>query len=518
MVHIAAPLRNRDGEPLYARARVESAKIEENYHYRQEISLNADASAVGDPTGSIKIVVPYDGDKFFTRDACADVDAARSAGATPATEAVVGFLALADYEKADLAEPLGLHANYGSVPIKVSLPGSPGQLIADASECVITQDYQPEPLGILPAYVDMELDDPDTAESADRAWRSAAVDHIADLLARLQARGEVIEKEPERQHEFQPGLWLRMTVRLNLPRGQAKGVEAKVSKISLSWPTHTSLTSLELTTVSDSALRYNPQQEQEGRNGGLEWADVPMALVDLAEAEDDQIADGSDKEDDGKDGNDPEFKKELVTLTSGEMTLSIANPGDFYQQDELSGRVEVKVNRLLSGMDVRLHDAAGRPYPAGSRALKLTSVVTTEFTVSLRDAFARRTMSPYQWLYFDEVLPSAMRVDDIDMSLRNRGFKVARRGANPANCTITALRVQGPDELRLQVNVRGDRYRSRRERIVDGAVTYHTPVDSGALRLYVYGSLRADSKPVVQEINALRRALRERFDRLPAGR
>ena len=48
-------------------------------------------------------------------------------------------------------------------------------------------------------------------------------------------------------------------------------------------------------------------------------------------------------------------------------------------------------------------------------------------------------------------------------------------------------------------------------------MTYRTAVDSGDLRLYVYGSLRAESKPVVQEINALTtgaaRALRP-----PSGR
>jgi hypothetical protein len=49
-------------------------------------------------------------------------------------------------------------------------------------------------------------------------------------------------------------------------------------------------------------------------------------------------------------------------------------------------------------------------------------------------------------------------------------------------------------------------------------MTYRTAVDSGELRIYVYGSLRAESGPVVHEINALRRALHERFDRLPAGR
>ena len=45
----------------------------------------------------------------------------------PAEEAVVGFLALTDYEKTDLEGPLELQGNYGSVPIAVRLPGRPGR-------------------------------------------------------------------------------------------------------------------------------------------------------------------------------------------------------------------------------------------------------------------------------------------------------------------------------------------------------------------------------------------------------
>ena len=48
-------------------------------------------------------------------------------------------------------------------------------------------------------------------------------------------------------------------------------------------------------------------------------------------------------------------------------------------------------------------------------------------------------------------------------------------------------------------------------------MTYRTSVDSGELRIYVYGSLRADSKPVVREINALRRGA-ARAIRPPPGR
>lgn len=520
VMRTVAPMRDRNGEPTYARARVGNVKIEEKYQYWQEISLNGDVAEAGEPTGLIKIVLPYDGDKFFTRDAYADVGSARRGGAVSADEAVVGFLALADYERTDLEEPLGLQANYGSVPITVSLPDPPDpgetdRLIIDDSECVISQEYQPEPPRVVPVHVDMELDDPDTAESPDRPPGSSQVDGIADLVARLLNRIAAIGKAPERRLDFEPGLWLRVTVRLHLPRGQADKVEAKVSKVSMSWPTHTSLTSLRLHAHGRPSLRYNPEQEHDGRIGGLEWADVPMTLVGQDRpAESTATADGSPAE-----REDAESKKELVTLTSGEMTLSISNPGDFYQQDTLSGRIEVTVNRLLSGMHAQLYDATGRPYADHASELKQTSVVTTEFSLSLYDAFVHRVMSPYQWLYFDEVIPSVLRLDDIAMALRNRGFTVPSvRSLDPEDCCIEAQRVQGPDVLRLQVYVRGERYKARRERSVDGVMTYRTAVDSGDLRLYVYGSLRGASKPVVQEINALRRALRERFDRLPAGR
>ena len=49
VMHASAPLRNRSGEPIRARAWLESALIEEKYQYSQEISLNADVHEVGEP-------------------------------------------------------------------------------------------------------------------------------------------------------------------------------------------------------------------------------------------------------------------------------------------------------------------------------------------------------------------------------------------------------------------------------------------------------------------------------------
>lgn len=525
VMRASAPLRDRSGEPIRARAWLESARIEERYGYSQEISLNADVREVGEPAGLIKLVLPYDGDKYFTRQAYRDVVSARDNGASPADKAVVGFLALTDYERTNLEGLLGLQGNYGSVSIRVPLPSASSsveadQLLADDSACELSQEYQPEAPKIVPVHIDIELDDPDTAESADIApHRRSGTDGISDVEARLAARAIVIERSPERQLDFEPDLWLRMTVRLHLPRAQADGLDAKVSKVFMSWPTHTSLTSLALHTDCHAQLRYNPEREHDGRKGGLEWSSVPMTVVGVQHVEESTHSlDGSEGESEDGEAAD-ESEDEIVTLSSREMTLSISNPGELYKQEMLNGQIEVTVNRLLSGMDARLYDATGKQCQSRRPGLKLKSIVTTEFSLPLYDAFARRTMSPYQWLYFDEVIPSAMRIDDIVMALRNRGFEVmASHPVNPERCLILAHRTHGPDQLRLAVHVRGSRYKAWRERSVPGGTTYRTSVDSGELRLYVYGSLRAESKPVVREINALRRALRERFDRLPAGR
>jgi len=491
MMRASAPLRNWSGEPIRSRARLESAEIEERYRYSQEISLNADIRQIAKPAGLIKLVLPYDGDKYFTRQAYRDVVGARRGGASPADEAIVGFLALTGYEKTGLEGPLGLQANYGSVPVRVRLPAPPGpgeadQLLVDGSACVVSQEYWPEPPRVVPVQIEIDLDDPDTA------------------AASAETRTEAIKKSPERQLDFEPDLWLRVTVRLNLPRTQVAGVKAEVSKFFMSWPTHTSLSSLTLYAAGRPQLRYNPEQEHEGRKGSLEWSGVPMALDGAGSvAEDADTSDGSEDE--------------IVTLSSRRMTLSISRPGDLYKQENLIGRVEVTVNRLLSSMDARLYDATGKQCQSRRPELKLKSIVTTEFSLPLDEAFHRRIMSPYQWLYFDEVIPSTMRIDDIMMALRNRGFKPLARG-DPENCFIAAERAHGPDRLRLTLYVRGERYKARRERSVPGGMTYRTSVDSGELRIYVYGALLRESAPVVHEINALRRALHERFDRLPAGR
>ena len=333
--------------------------------------------------------------------------------------------------------------------------------------------------------IDIDLDDPDTIGNP------PLPDSITSgMHARIA-----------RQAGFKPDLTLGVVVHLIVPRGLADGAHAMVSRVFVGWPTRTSLGSLELRVDEQKHLfRYNPQR---ARTGGLEWRDVPLT------AERQPLSGG------------------IRVFSSPRMLLSIPNPGDLYRQNTLDGEVEVTVNRLLSGTDARLFDVTGRrcrqPRP------ELVTSVSTEFSLTLDDAFTRRVRSPHQQMHFGEVIPSAMRIDDIVTALQNRGFTVrtlpssggtdadSRPGAAPSLWWLSAARAHGPDKLSMLLCVEGHHYRTRRVRQVHDGMAHQTTVDSGDLELYVYGSLPGDSETIVREMNALRSALRERFDRLPAG-
>ena len=295
-------------------------RIEERYYYRQQISRNPSAAERRDPTGRIKIVIPYDGERFFTRQAHRDVARAQRLGADRDPGALVGFLALTGYDDTDLESLLNLEAYHGSVPIKVQLPSAPGPhrpdpLLADNSSCVVAHDYQPghrtgQP---IPVRIGIDLDDPDTI----------GILPLPDSITRE------LHASIARQASFKPDLTLRIDVHLTMPCGLAVGARA-AERVFVGRPTRTSLGSLELRVNGQKhPFRYNPQR---AKTGGLEWRDVPTTA-------------------------EPEPLSGDISVFSGpHMLLSIPNPGDLYRHNTLEGEVEVTVNRLLSGTDARLFD------------------------------------------------------------------------------------------------------------------------------------------------------------------
>ena len=150
LIRVTAPLRTivRSGEPIPARAVLKTAKIQERYFYHQGISLNDSYELRQRPSGEIKLVLPYDGDQYFTRQANDDVARARRHGADR-DDALVGFLALSGYEKTNLGRVLSLDENHGSYPIEMRLPtardpNEANPLLADKSSCVAITSYTPQ--------------------------------------------------------------------------------------------------------------------------------------------------------------------------------------------------------------------------------------------------------------------------------------------------------------------------------------------------------------------------------------
>jgi hypothetical protein len=463
---------------IRARARLESARIEERYHYFQEVSANASVAQSREPTGHIAIVLPCDGDQHFTRQACQDVAYARRAGAT-GLHAQVGFIALGEYEK----NFPGLHDKHGTLPIEMLLPEHP-RLLADDSACVIRHDYHPSQLDYAPVSLIIRIDDLDTAGFQWPRGRNEPgnPDWAATQLPTIM-----------RNAGFRQELVLSMTVIVRMRQQLARQATAKISEVFLSWPTRTSVSQLRLRAQGRAHdVRYNPER------GGLEWSDVALAA--------DQLAAGQLPASD-----------QLRVFRCKPMRLVIPQPSDLYRQERLTGQVDVRVDRLLSGMTARLYDATGRP--AHPHEPELTSTVSTEFGLILDDAFAARSFQSFQHLHFGDVVPDETRIDDIATALRNRGFEVDHwRASEPDTWWVAARRTLGPDTLRLVVLVDGRRHKTKHRREVADGLTYETEVDGGELRIFMAGDLNGDPAPVVRETNELRRALRERFDRLPARR
>jgi hypothetical protein len=470
--------RASSGEPIYARARLESAKIEESYFYEQEISQNRDVQQAGDPTGKIEFTLPYDGDKYFSSQAYADVTRAYGRR-DDETNVVVGRLVLADYGQTNLGSLPGLIGTYGSFPIAIPVRAAPEPrrlryLTADRSTCVISQQYAPSTshFTLVPIGVDIDLLDPDSSGLGTRVGAASADD-----------RAGITQPVSFRSH-----LQLAMTVRLHASGRAMDGASARVAQVRLDWPTITSLRSLSLKVDGqDHPISYNPDSRC------LEWSDVPMVLS-------------------------AEPVGDLYTYSSLRMELSIPQPGELYNQPNLNGVAMVKIDRLLSGTQARLYGAAG--FPAARPNVELASQVSATFRLILDDAFARRRFWPYQHIYFDEVILTEMRIRDLVSVLEMRGFEVGKTIKIPEteDWWLRAERPEGPDTMRLELYVHGPRYEARRAWQIPGGVTYQSTLESGEIVIYVRGQLPRTSEPVTYEINALRRALRERFKRLPARR
>jgi hypothetical protein len=475
---------------IYARARVERAELTECYAYEQEISRNPSKRATDSAKGHILLSVPYDGYKYFTREAHADVvNATKVERANEDTEAVIGHLLLADYGNTDLDTILNLRDNYGAIQIRVPIglngkSNGTDHLTSDRQSCVIAYDYTPssQQSRLVPIDVQIELLDPDNFS-----------DLPSDLLAE-QKRAEIndVVSSMTQQVSFRSYLCLCITVSLHLPsKSRDNNLTPKITKMSLGWPTITSLDALSLTVDGESIpIKYNPEVKC------IEWSDIDVPSAD-----------------------DPDDSGDIQLYRNSGIVLFIKQPGELYREQSLTGQVEVEIpGYLMSGLDGRLYNVTG----SLSRATKpeFLCKISTTINLILDDAFAKRKFSPWQQLYFDEIVPEDARITDIVTALQDRGFLVESQvlANDRQDRFLMAKRREGPDFMFMWVLIERRRYQTERENKVPGGHTYKSVFESGELRVFIRGTLPRDSCELTHEMNALQLALRERFARVRARR
>jgi hypothetical protein len=447
---------------IFARANPASVKISESYFFEKTLSRNPYTGSDPNqpPVGKIEFIMPYDGDQYFTRQAYRDVKKQLNTKASlESQEARFGYLAFIDHEKTNLRDVLELNNRYGSLPLNapISWQGitSIEQLYHDTHTSGVTFEYAPNWLGRCPIDVVLNLWDEETLN-----WLSTQELKVDQKLAH-------VAKQIAQQINFLPNLLISTQLSVDFPSYIfQEGIQPRLTKISLRWPAYTSFRGLDLSIGSipieeENRVMYNPKTKS------LEWGNLPMNI-------------------------NPETSSAALKVFSTEwMDLFTDYPGELYKQETIEGQATIKIpGLLLSGTKVRLFGVTGESMK--DVQLNVVSNINIKFKLILDEAFARRKLSPYQYLYFDEVIPDEMRIADIKTAIADRGFRILPDesfGEPEIRYFIKAERSEGPDKMELSIFIEGKRQEAERETQVKGGQKFKSSTESGDLKVYIRGEM-----------------------------
>jgi hypothetical protein len=466
---------------------------------------------IQDPSGKIEVMVPYDGYHFFSWQSQNDVrkQLGRLRPEQPTT-ALVGHLAVASFGRTNLSEVLALRGNSSTAPLLVPVVGEgvqPDQLAGDRQTCKLEATYTIEEPNAWPLHVAAKVIDESAVLSDTGVFRAGK---LRETLASLVSD---ITRQLNARHE----LTLQIEITVDLPSNPGSPhLEITATRLSIAWPTIPSPETVRLTMAGNQAMtspvRYNPLARR------LEWSQVPLQF------------------------RQTDTSAGLDTYGTQPMQLRIDQPSDLYAEtpvarsmatadspdeevssgDLLVGEAIVEIpGRLLSGLDVRLFSALGQLDQ--ETPFNLLTRLRMRFRVFLDDLFERRILSPRHHLCFDQVIPDEMRWLDIQTALRDRGFRmdgdpIIAQGEGEIVYACAARRPQSPDALLLGLVARGKRHATVRQTIIPGGQRYTSTFESGELSVHIVAETPGNSHALIEEMNALQMALRERFDRVKANR
>ena len=504
---------------IYARAVPKSIKITENYSYDKVISANSSSSLTENPNGKIEVSVPYDGHDYFKREAFKDIIKQISKSVyNQEIEAVIGYLAINKYDNTDLENLIFQCKKYESIPLRLPIVNDIigiDRLCKENYICLLEHSYQPRHPDLKPININIEvLDDAFLIMNLPKPKEKLNKEKAKNLANIITGHVYSGNKNlfPESENLFKGKLILSIDVRVFLPDflstdSYPDAKNPKISKLSLKWPTITSLQNIKLSILKLTShnqvindyknVTYNPL------NQSLEWIAAP---------EDDNALMTREQ----TNNSNTEWQ-----IYHQNMLILIEQPGEIYQQVSLEGKIEVDVtDRLLSGLQVRFYglfnDEFGKYNP---KIPQLNTRINANFKLFLDEVFQKRKRSFSQELKFENIIPNEDSIRIIKDELQFQGFDYKKeiRASNSDReewqWIIPAWRSEGIDTMELWIVILGTEYEVKRE-AQRGSQKFESMDKSGELTMYILGQFPRSSYHLIQKINILQKELRKKFERL----
>jgi hypothetical protein len=503
---------------IYARIQPKSIKVTEKYNYQAEPLKRTAASPKkivarsdgeqpnGDkPTekkvteGKIEVVVPYDGEKYFTREHLDAISRQRRRiWKDPKRQVAIGNLAFENYQAANLSEGLRLGSEHDTIAFKLplggdNLPADPELLLQDLHAAKFVHEYSPKFPSAPPVHMTLRLRDEadlDCVHQQVDQWFPN--DH--ELLDHNECDLDPAVFDFLRRHEgFERSLFIDLQFKLILPATMLAGAgEAvpKVERVSLDWPL--ALAPPRMSLIQNMAeqsearcdVRYEPEQ------GQITWGEVALHA---------------------QPSTDPEDK--ALTYQSPLLRLAITQPGELVALEIISGNAQFKFPGVLSGTKVQFFDATGHPMEF---SVGYETTVVLDFQMETEDGYQAQCHTPYHYLHFEGVLLNEDRVADVHTILAKLGFAVASgkvQGSSRMSPRwfVAGCRKLGADDLWIWILLEGRKNYTQRRRDIPGSLSYATNQEIGDLCVRIRGRMQGDYHVLVEQLGEVQASLTRIF-------
>lgn len=472
---------------IFVRAIPKTIRLTERYSYKVVMSNLFQTDPMPNPTGLIEVITPYDGWRYFTRNALKDllIQTRFLTNNEINSKAQIGHLSLVHHENTNLDQLLPLSIKNNTLPLRIPvmrLSTNSGELnwpynfYSDKQSAQIIISYIPQLLEYLPLSVDSFVFDEDAM--ADR-W---------ELIEPSHEYENPVIKRISRQISFEGSLIFQFQFFLEIPRERAENIPSlpQLTQMNLDWPVATSYRRVHLRVNGKvHPFIYNPLLS------ALQWGDISFEPTRMSSS------------------------RSIYRYETPLIELHVDEPGELYKQAELTGKAIVEIPCLLSGLQAGYFDVLGVYRP--EIKIEHKTIVATDLRLFISDSFEQRSFSPQQQLQFPELILDELRLTDIIMLLKDERFTIHNNPLNKEFLSpkgkhlITASRSEGSETLRLWIVVDGTPSNTTREREIPGGEIFTTSLETGNTTLHIRGQLARDSQRVVNIINQIHNRLKERF-------